>query len=88
MAWFVQRFMTGQEKEILEHTRDGMRICDIASAMGLTDNQVKNRTHKIFNRLGCDNRLQAVVWAIDRGLISGIWRHHACNTRNGYHHAQ
>jgi len=61
--------LTAREREVLRHVSDGRSNKEIAKALTITERTVKYHVASIFNKLGADNRAQAVALAARRGLL-------------------
>lgn len=64
------RALTARELMVLRLVASGLSNRDIASALGISERTVKFHVTAILNRLGADNRTQAVALAARRGLLS------------------
>jgi pimeloyl-ACP methyl ester carboxylesterase/DNA-binding CsgD family transcriptional regulator len=60
--------LTPREAEILEHIAQGHDNAQIAAHLGLTEKTVRNHITSIFDKLGVENRAQAIVRAREHGL--------------------
>ncbi|MGH8222391.1 MAG: alpha/beta fold hydrolase [Woeseiaceae bacterium] len=66
--------LTGRETEILERIAQGLDNAQIAAHLALSEKTVRNHITRIFDKLGVENRPQAIVRARDAGFgvsISG-----------------
>lgn len=61
--------LTERETEVLQLMAYGRKNSEIASALYLTEGTVKTHVHRILQKLGVDDRTQAVVMAIRNGLV-------------------
>jgi len=61
--------LTTREMMVLRLMAAGQSNRDIASALGITERTVKFHVTAILNRLGADNRTQAVALAVRRGIL-------------------
>jgi len=61
--------LSPREHEVLALIAQGRNNKDIASALGITEGTVKCHVTMILNRLGVSDRTQAVVAAIQRGIV-------------------
>lgn len=72
-AKLAQRFslpvLTPRETEILERLATGRSNKEIAALLNLAENTVKNHVHLILEKLGVQDRTQAVTKAIERGIL-------------------
>ncbi len=68
-----QRFpdLTAREAQILEHIALGHDNAQIAAHLSLSEKTVRNHITHIFDKIGVENRSQAIVLARDRGLGHG-----------------
>ena len=56
---------TRYEREVAR----GLSTRDIARALAITERTVKFHITSIFNKLGADNRAQAVALAVQQGIL-------------------
>jgi DNA-binding NarL/FixJ family response regulator len=63
------RTLTARELMVLRLMASGLSNRDIASALAITERTVKFHVTAILNRLGADNRTQAVALATRRGIL-------------------
>lgn len=63
------RSLTARELMVLRLMASGMSNRDITSALAITERTVKFHVTAILNRLGADNRTQAVALAARRGIL-------------------
>jgi DNA-binding NarL/FixJ family response regulator len=61
--------LTPREREVLEFLARGLSNSDIAVAIGRTDETVKIHLKRIFSKLNAAGRTEAVMIAIQRGII-------------------
>ncbi len=61
--------LTPREQEVLRLVSDGRSNKEIARTLAITERTVKYHVASIFNKLGADNRAQAVAVAARRGLV-------------------
>jgi DNA-binding NarL/FixJ family response regulator len=61
--------LTPREREVLEYVARGYSNNDIARAIGRTDETVKIHLKRVFEKLGVAGRTEAVVVALQRGII-------------------
>lgn len=62
--------LTRREIEVLQLLADGCSTKQLAEALGLSLNTVRNHVQSAINRLGAHSKLEAVSIAIRQGLIS------------------
>jgi len=60
--------LTPRELEVLQHIVSGQSNKEIGSALGLTENTVKNHVKMILEKLNVQDRTQAATHALQRGL--------------------
>ena len=60
--------LTSRETEILERIAQGLDNAQIAAHLGLSEKTVRNHITHIFDKIGVENRSQAIVLARQRGL--------------------
>jgi DNA-binding NarL/FixJ family response regulator len=61
--------LSAREREVLRLVAAGRSNKEIASALDVAERTVKFHVTSIFNKLGAENRAQAVAIAIERGLV-------------------
>ncbi len=61
--------LSDREIEVLEHIVTGASNADIAAALVITENTVKNHLRNILAKLHLQNRVQAAVYAVRTGLV-------------------
>ncbi len=66
------RRLTPKEQELLQLLAEGKTNREIADALSLSISTVKNLSHRLFNKLGVKNRLQAVTMTYGPWL-TGRW---------------
>ncbi|MGL5819916.1 MAG: response regulator [Phycicoccus sp.] len=62
--------LTERETEVLTHLATGMSNEEIAGTTGISRLTVKTHVSSVLTKLGMTNRVQAAVWAHERGLVS------------------
>jgi pimeloyl-ACP methyl ester carboxylesterase/DNA-binding CsgD family transcriptional regulator len=60
--------LTAREAQILERIAQGLDNAQIAARLGLSEKTVRNHITHIFDKMGVENRSQAIVRARERGL--------------------
>jgi len=60
--------LTAREAEILERIAQGLDNAQIAAHLALSEKTVRNHITHIFDKIGVENRSQAIVLARERGL--------------------
>ena len=61
--------LSSREQEVLRHLVDGLSNKEIANLLGITEATVKCHVSTILMRLNVSDRTQAVVTALQRGLV-------------------
>ena len=62
--------LTQREAEVLRHLALGLSNKEIAAALALGDETVKTHVANVLSKLQVENRAQAVVQALKRGLVA------------------
>jgi DNA-binding NarL/FixJ family response regulator len=61
--------LSAREIEVLQLVVDGMSNREIADALTITENTVKNHLSNILTKLHLQNRIQVAVYAVRHGLV-------------------
>ena len=61
--------LSPREMEILQHVTRGLSNKEIAAALGISHQTVKNHMTAILHKLGVEDRTQAAVYALRRGWV-------------------
>ncbi|WP_067621447.1 response regulator [Alicyclobacillus acidiphilus] len=61
--------LTGRELEVLQEMAWGLRNDEIAAKLSISEGTVKTHVHRILQKFGVDDRTQAVVFALRRGMV-------------------
>jgi DNA-binding NarL/FixJ family response regulator len=61
--------LSPREKEVLEQVTQGKSNKEIAAALAIAENTVKNHLKNILEKLHLENRVQAATFALREGLI-------------------
>ncbi len=73
-AKLVQRMsnpeLSGRELEVLRLMAQGMSNLDIAAALTIAESTVKSHVNRILSKFGVNDRTQAVIVAVRRGIVS------------------
>jgi DNA-binding NarL/FixJ family response regulator len=64
----LKNIMTPREKEVLRFLTTGRTNKEIAKALFISEKTVKSHLNSIFRKLNVTRRLQAILYAINRGL--------------------
>ena len=62
--------LTGREREVLQRLANGDSNEDIATALFLSIHTVHTHVRNILTKLEFHSRLQAVVWAVETGVVA------------------
>lgn len=62
--------LTKRESEVLTLLASGYKNNDIAQELVITVQTVKNHVRNIFNKFGVESRVEAVLYAVNNGLVS------------------
>jgi len=62
--------LTTRETEVLRHVALGLSNRDIAAALSVSEETVKTHVTHVLAKLNVDNRAQAIVQALKRGLMA------------------
>lgn len=60
--------LSPREQQVLELLTKGSTNKEIAAALGISDNTVKNHLRNILDKLHLENRVQAAAFALQKGL--------------------
>jgi DNA-binding NarL/FixJ family response regulator len=60
--------LTQREGEVLRHTANGLTNTEIAQALHISYETVKEHVQHILRKIGVTDRTQAAVWAVHKGL--------------------
>ena len=61
--------LTKREIEIIRRIADGKTNKEVGNILNISEKTVKNHVRNIFQKLGVDDRTQAAIYAIKKGLI-------------------
>jgi DNA-binding NarL/FixJ family response regulator len=61
---------TDREREIIRYCRDGLQVKEIADRLGITPATVNTHKNNIFKKLGINNQMEMVQYALKHGIIS------------------
>ncbi len=61
--------LTEREREVLQHVARGLLNKEIAARLGIQERTVKFHVSTILQKLGATNRLEAVRFAVQQGLV-------------------
>lgn len=60
--------LTRRERQVLEHVAMGQNNAQIAAELGIASQTVRNYITAVYEKIGVRSRVEAVVWARERGL--------------------
>lgn len=60
--------LTAREYEILQMIADGLSNTQIAESLVISEYTVKTHISNLFRKMGINDRVQAIIFALDRGL--------------------
>lgn len=61
--------LTQRESEVLSQLANGLTNKEIAAALGISYETVKEHVQHILRKIGVTDRTQAAVWAVRKGLV-------------------
>lgn len=62
--------LSARESEVLHTLAQGLSNAEIADALNIGESTVKSHINRILSKLGVNDRTQAVIVAVKRGIIS------------------
>lgn len=62
--------LTTRERQVLERICKGQTDAEIAAALQISRNTVRNHVANLYNKIGVNRRSAAVVWGRERGLAA------------------
>lgn len=65
----VKQELSESERNILQYLADGLTIDQTAKTMNLAEKTVRNKLQVIYEKLGTNSYLQAVIKGIERGIV-------------------
>ncbi len=68
--------LTPRESEILQHLADGVSVAVLAKRLYISQSTAKTHMSKLYEKLGAQNRTQAIMAAIRLGLVKADAQQH------------
>ena len=65
----IEAPLTRRESEVLRQLTNGLTNKEIAQALGISYETVKEHVQHILRKVGVTDRTQAAVWAVRKGLV-------------------
>jgi DNA-binding NarL/FixJ family response regulator len=62
--------LTDREEQILQLIASGLTNRQISSYLSISESTVENHAHHIYAKLGISNRAQAVLYALELGIVA------------------
>ena len=62
--------LTQRELEVLQRAADGLSNKEIAAKLGISEKTAKNHIANIFSKLQVNDRTQAILYALRKGLVT------------------
>jgi DNA-binding NarL/FixJ family response regulator len=69
LAGTPEACLSERENEVLRHVSQGLTNKQIATAMNVSTETIKEHVHHIFSKIGLSDRTQAAVWAVRNHLV-------------------
>lgn len=66
----IEEELSAREKEVLQSLAGGLTNKEIGNKLGIAENTVKNHLKNILAKLHLENRVQAAMFALQKGLVS------------------
>ena len=67
--WSNEPRLSGRESEVLRLLAQGKNNAEIARELFISRQTVKKHVSSIFSKLEADNRVQAAVYAVRKGIV-------------------
>lgn len=62
--------LTVRERQIVAIIRFGKLNKEIAYELGLTEGTIKEHLHRIFRKVGVNNRTELAIWALEHQIAA------------------
>ena len=63
--------LSGREREVLVLLAQGLSNAEISGRLYVSEGTVKTHLYRVFTKIGCENRVQAAMFAQRSGLLNG-----------------
>lgn len=70
-----QGLLSQREREVLSLMRDGRSLPNIAATLSVSEATVKTYVSRLYSKLHVNNRSQALMVAVNRGLLASVDAH-------------
>jgi DNA-binding CsgD family transcriptional regulator len=64
--------LSAREREVLGLICEGQNDAQMATALGLSENTVRNHVAALYRKIGVKRRTAAVIWARERGITCSV----------------
>ncbi|MFD6178700.1 MULTISPECIES: helix-turn-helix domain-containing protein [unclassified Isoptericola] len=68
----TNRLLTRRERVVLSNLSEDVTLEQIATKLFVTRNTVKSQVRSVYRKIGVSSRAEAVAWARQAGLGSGL----------------
>lgn len=65
---YGSRVLTKKEQRVVELVAEGLKNKEIGAKIGTTENVIKNKLRRIYDKVGVWNRLELALWYEARRL--------------------
>jgi DNA-binding CsgD family transcriptional regulator len=80
--------LSDREREVLGLICEGRSDVEMAAALGLSENTVRNHIASLYRKIGVNRRTAAVIWARERGITCRDDVLSARRERSGHRHGK